>query len=226
MIFFIQIIFAVLAYGLPITFAPPNVLPDADGGQFALPKDLTNNFPRGSNFYSGPWSNFPAMSAWKGFDDMFNANKASMLAAGSTSQDVDRLYVAITSVANSFSIDARVLLAVMMEESGGDVGVVTTWNADGQPTGGLMQASGCHGYDGKNNLEQADITYMVDCGTQHYKLNLANWGSQNAPESIYPALREYNSGSVIASDLSTAPNGVGNPTYVSDLADRLLGWVN
>lgn len=67
---------------------------------------------------------------------------------------------------------------------------------------------------------------MVDCGTQHYKFNLGNWGSQNAPQSVYPALREYNSGSVIASDLSTAPNGVGNPAYVSNIAERFLGWVN
>lgn len=67
---------------------------------------------------------------------------------------------------------------------------------------------------------------MVDCGTQHLKLNLANWGSQKSEQTIYPAMREYNSGSVISSDLSTAPNGAGNPAYVSDVAQRLLGWVN
>jgi len=67
---------------------------------------------------------------------------------------------------------------------------------------------------------------MIDCGTQHYKKNLADWGNQNSEQSIYPALREFNSGSVTASDLSTAPNGVGNPAYVSDLAQRFLGWVN
>lgn len=41
-----------------------------------------------------------------------------------------------------------------MEESSGYVGVVTTYDADGMPTGGLMQASGCHGYDGQSNLTQ------------------------------------------------------------------------
>lgn len=67
---------------------------------------------------------------------------------------------------------------------------------------------------------------MVDCGVQHYKTNLGNWGGQNVEQSIYPALREYNSGSVVPADLSVAPNGVGNPAYVSDLAERYLGWVN
>jgi hypothetical protein len=65
---------------------------------------------------------------------------------------VDRLRIAIATVAVSYGIDARVLLGIIMEESHGDVGVVTTWNADGAPTGGLMQSSGCHGYDGQNNL--------------------------------------------------------------------------
>lgn len=67
---------------------------------------------------------------------------------------------------------------------------------------------------------------MVDCGMQHLKTNLGNWGGQDSEQSIYPALREYNSGSVVAADLSTAPNGAGNPAYVSDVAQRCLGWVN
>lgn len=67
---------------------------------------------------------------------------------------------------------------------------------------------------------------MVDCGTQHFKTNLGVWAGLNAEQSIYPALREYNSGSVVASDLSIAPNGAGNPAYVSDVAQRCMGWVN
>jgi hypothetical protein len=41
-----------------------------------------------------------------------------------------------------------------MEESHGFVGVKTTFDADGQPTGGLMQASGCRGFDGQRGLPQ------------------------------------------------------------------------
>lgn len=67
---------------------------------------------------------------------------------------VDRIRIAITSVAASYGIDERVLFGIIMEESHGGVGVATTYNADGLPTGGLMQASGCHGYEGHNNLAQ------------------------------------------------------------------------
>jgi len=41
-----------------------------------------------------------------------------------------------------------------MQESHGYVGVTTTYDADGVPTGGLMQASGCSGFDGQNDLPQ------------------------------------------------------------------------
>lgn len=49
------------------------------------------------------------------------------------------------------------------------------------------------------------------CGTEHYKANLEDWGNLWDISSIYPALREYNSGSVDTNDLSDAPNGIGNP---------------
>lgn len=71
---------------------------------------------------------------------------------------MDRIRVAITSVGKTYGIDPRVLLGMMMEESHGGVGVVTTYNVDGVPTGGLMQASNCHGYDGQNNLAQVTMT--------------------------------------------------------------------
>lgn len=74
---------------------------------------------------------------------------------------VDRIRVAIISVAQSYGIDRRVLLGIMMEESHGGVGVVTTYDADGVPTGGLFQASNCHGYDGQNNLAQVIRTTLL-----------------------------------------------------------------
>jgi hypothetical protein len=52
---------------------------------------------------------------------------------------------------------------------------------------------------------------MVNCGCTHFKQNLIDQGNQLSTKSILPALREYNSGSVIQSDLSDAPNCVGNP---------------
>lgn len=98
-----------------------------------------------------------------------------------------------------------------MEESSGYVGAPTSVDADGVSTGGLMQSSGCTGFPNQNNLPQADTSAMVNCGSMHYKTNLENHGNLLATSSILPALREYNSGSVIESDLSNAPGCVGNP---------------
>jgi hypothetical protein len=65
---------------------------------------------------------------------------------------------------------------------------------------------------------------MITIGTNHFKGNLKNWGDQLSGQSIYPALREYNSGSVNPNDLSDAQNATAS--YVSDIANRLTGWVN
>lgn len=45
-------------------------------------------------YYSGPARNFPSPNKWISFDDMFNRNKGSMIAAGDTWDDVGRIYVA------------------------------------------------------------------------------------------------------------------------------------
>jgi hypothetical protein len=66
---------------------------------------------------------------------------------------------------------------------------------------------------------------MVRGGTEHFKANLQHWGDQWATSSIYPALREYNSGNVCdQNDLSNGCNAT--PSYVSDISQRLQGWVD
>lgn len=66
---------------------------------------------------------------------------------------------------------------------------------------------------------------MINGGTEHFNGNLENWGNLWDVSSIYPALREYNSGSVDSGDLSTAAGGFGVPCYVSDIARRMMGQV-
>jgi hypothetical protein len=62
---------------------------------------------------------------------------------------------------------------------------------------------------------------MVRAGTQHFKQNLIQFGNGDNADTIYKALRAYNSGSVNANDLS---DGMGaTASYVSDIANRLLG---
>ncbi|KAF2202008.1 hypothetical protein GQ43DRAFT_455352 [Delitschia confertaspora ATCC 74209] len=174
-------------------------------------------------WYSGPYQNFPAMSTWKSFDELFGLNWNSMLSTGNTADDLGRINVAIRECAK-LGVDERVILAIIMQESHGNVGVRTTFSPDGIPTAGIMQCSGCAGFEGRHGLSQDEITSMVRGGTEHFKANLRNWGDQWATSSIYPALREYNSGSVNPNDLSDGLRAT--PSYVSDISQRLQGWVD
>lgn len=85
----------------------------------------------------------------------------------------------------------------------------------------------CPGYPGQYDLTQEQINGMIQGGADHFKANMVNWGDSgtaSGPSTIYPALREYNSGSVAADDLS---NGLGaTPEYVSDVAQRIGGWAD
>ncbi|KAK7192937.1 hypothetical protein DPSP01_005146 [Paraphaeosphaeria sporulosa] len=174
--------------------------------------------------YSGPWQNFPSIDNWIGFEDMFNRNKPSMFATGDTGEDVGRIWNAIKECAK-IGVDERVILAIIMQESHGDVGVQTTYSpGDNIPTGGLMQCGGCAGCPGQHGVSQEAITDMVRKGTEHFKGNLTAHGDKWSGESIYPALREYNSGNVNLGDLSDGRGATAS--YVSDIANRLTGWVN
>lgn len=73
-------------------------------------------------------------------------------------------------------------------------------------------------------MAQNEITSMIIGGTQHYKRDLVTEGNKWSAESIYPALRRYNSGNVNHDNLSDGLGATG--PYVSDLAQRLQGWVD
>jgi hypothetical protein len=83
---------------------------------------------------------------------------------------------------------------------------------------------------------------MVTAGTKHFKGNLEQVGNQDSAQSIYEALRLYNSGS-INYDVSDPYSQLLRPTfltceqnlsdgkgatdsYVSDIANRLQGRTN
>ncbi|KAI1341797.1 hypothetical protein F5Y15DRAFT_413723 [Xylariaceae sp. FL0016] len=219
---FTRVLVAGLIAALPLVSAAPFSNKTTNAHQMPLNKTLF--VLSGPASYSGPWSNFPAIDTWTDYDSMFSANQKSMASAGSTSKDIERINVAIRQSAADIGVDERVILGIMMQESRGYVGVQTTYSFEGIATGGLMQCSGVSGYDGKTGLTQDQITGMISAGTRHYKANLQDFGDLSSPESIYPALREYNSGSVDQNDLS---DGMGaTSSYVSDVARRLQGWVN
>lgn len=95
-----------------------------------------------------------------------------MTAAGSTQGDVTNIGTACQSVASSQGIDPRVILALIVQESTGYVGVTTTTNVDGQGTGGLMQTSGCQGYPGQSGLSAVCFSHnrFDHCGSYLLKL--------------------------------------------------------
>jgi len=139
---------AVAIAALPLVLASPMLETRA-----ATAKNATFVIQAAPVSYSGPWQNFPAMSTWLTFDQMFERNKNSMRSTGSTADDVGRINVAIRECAK-LGVDERVILGIIMQESHGDVGVITTTSPGGIPTAGLMQCSGCQGFPGQHGLSQ------------------------------------------------------------------------
>jgi len=66
---------------------------------------------------------------------------------------------------------------------------------------------------------------MIRGGTEHFMRDLVIEGGDgwNAGD-IYPALRRYNSGNVNYDNLSDGRGAT--PSYVSDVAQRLMGWTD
>lgn len=144
---FKTVFLAALAAALPAVFASPIELQSRDGCT-----------------YNGPYENFPPMSSWLDWGTVFGLYEQSMVDAGSTWDDVGRINVAISSAAASIGVDERVILAIILQESSGYVGVQCTGGDDC----GLMQCEGCPSFAGQNGLPQvrrhsASFHLFVDC---------------------------------------------------------------
>lgn len=67
---FLKIVLAFMAYSPLVALAAPHVFLGAGDSNFAIPRSPTNNSPPASKLYTGPWSSFPVMASWIGFDAM------------------------------------------------------------------------------------------------------------------------------------------------------------
>jgi hypothetical protein len=143
MLSFSSLVVAFLAGSLQLTTAAPT--PSSD---------LASIAQTCGQFFSGPASNFPDQSQWKDFVTLFNLNKNNMLSTGDVGEDVGRIFNAINSAAASIGVEERVILAIILQESGGDVGVPCTTAPDGSQSCGLMQADGSPGFPGQHSLSQ------------------------------------------------------------------------
>jgi hypothetical protein len=193
--------------------------------------------------YSGNGSTsagWPAQSAWQDFETMFTGNIPIMQqscannnwGANNSPTEIADIKSAILSMAASSGVDARFILAIVMQESNGCVRVVTTSWSVANP--GLMQdhagAGTCNsGGIIQNPCPASEITQMIKDGTMGTSSGdglvqcLQQAQAANDVSRFYRAARIYNGGfsGFHANDLGT---GCCTLCYASDVANRLTGW--
>jgi len=175
---------------------------------------------------------------WSSFDEMFNANR-KVISGGCTQfhvfansdQETNDIADGIKQVSSETGMDARFILAVLLQESNGCVRAPTTNYGVRNP--GLMQdhdgAATCNEHGNiQNPCPSNTIVQMIRDGVKGTPAGdgLVQTFKQ-APGSgaakFYGAARIYNSGSIDSSgDLG---QGVATKCYSADIANRLLGWV-
>ncbi|KAG4434910.1 hypothetical protein IFR05_009608 [Cadophora sp. M221] len=166
--------------------------------------------------YSGPATSFPSPSQWASYSTLW-AKNASLMSFSDSASEIALIGSSIPQVATETQLDARVILCIIMQESGGNVRVGNTFN--GVVNTGIMQA-----YNGAS-FNPADpagsILQMIRDGAG---------GTRNGPGlrqawlefgNYYEAARKYNSGSVDRGQLNNPLGATAG--YVRDLANRLMG---
>ncbi|KAK6375869.1 hypothetical protein LTS17_007691 [Exophiala oligosperma] len=221
------------------------------GNLAAKQLDLTNgktSAPDTYTFYSGDGSveaGWPPMSDWLSYDALLQNVKPYIgqncinNAPGNTPIETAQVLDAIINIANETNMDPRFILAVVMQESNGCVRVATTAVSNANP--GLMQS-----YKGKASCDlngvplspcpQSSIHQMIVDGTAARVdgptlINALNKAQQmdncEPAQAFYRAARLYNSGmNSLQSGLDLGGVTSGTPCYSSDIANRLVGWVN
>ena len=165
---------------------------------------------------------WPDKTAWIDFETAFSNNKPTMLTSDSE-DEVNKIKDSINSVSASTGVQKEFILAVIIQESRGDVRVGSTAVDHLNP--GLMQSH--QGVDciGQTPCPDSVITQMIQDGTggtssgDGLKQGLS--GSQAI--DVYKAARIYNSGSLDPTG-DLAANGA-TPCYSSDIANRLIGFL-
>lgn len=186
---------------------------------------------------------WPPKTSWISFMDMFNNSKWILQQscnqygfADDSAAETTSIYNAIETVAAATFVDHRLILAVMLQESGGCVRVPTTNGGVNNP--GIMQShdgpgtcwakSSAGKVTAQNPCPAATITQMISDGTAGTPTGdglaqCLNEAGTSDVSAYYRAARIYNSGSVDSSgDLG---KGVATHCYASDIANRLTGWV-
>ncbi|KAF7197940.1 hypothetical protein HII31_00654 [Pseudocercospora fuligena] len=177
---------------------------------------------------------WPSQSSWMPFQQLWFINQQLIISriCDNTEAETGWLLGAIHQVSISTGVDARFILAVIIEESRGCVRVQSTSLAVQNP--GLMQS-----YEGKGSCSDpvvqrpcpyGEIAQMLNDGTASNEagVNLKDLiaaSGKNDVSKYYIAARMYNSGPhSIPEDQELSGPGA-NPCYAADIANRLLGYV-
>ncbi|QDS75746.1 hypothetical protein FKW77_008483 [Venturia effusa] len=190
---------------------------------------------------TGQSTSWPSMNQWvSSFDEMFAINTGVInggcaqfnVAANSARETLD-IATAVKTVATESGVDSRFILAIMLQESNGCVRAPTTNYGVRNP--GLMQD-----HDGSATCNEAgrvrnpcpapSILKMIGegvvgtpAGDGLVQTMAKAQGYGTSSSKYYVSARIYNSGSLAADgDLG---GGVATHCYVSDVANRLTGWV-
>lgn len=185
----------------------------------------------GNGDVSAGW---PAEDQWANFETMWKTNLDNVISKSCTSfgqtnnspSESADLKSAIEDVAQSSGVDARFILAIVMQESNGCVRAPTT-NYGVQNPGAMQSHNGENSCFDVNPCPKATIRGMIEDGVNGtpsgdgLKQLLAKAGG-NTVSAFYKAARMYNSGSIDPS--GNLQDGIATHCYVSDIANRLLGW--
>lgn len=171
--------------------------------------------------YSGPASSYPDPSQWASYAALW-AQNAALMSYNDSPSEIALIASSITLVSAESGIDPRVILCIIMQESGGNLRVGNTFN--GVNNTGIMQA-----FDGAS-FDPADpatsILQMIRDGTEGTARGPGLKQAFAQTGNWYEAARVYNSGSVDKLQLNDALGATGG--YVVDFANRLMGhtWPN
>ncbi|OAX81627.1 hypothetical protein ACJ72_04026 [Emergomyces africanus] len=173
----------------------------------------------GSTCYKG--TQFPPVNEWLSFDELWNINQPIMMQYDSPSE-LDHIKTYIEEAAAQGGVDRAILLAMIMQESTGNVRAI---NGDGV-TPGLLQALGgpsCLG-TAFGECPESTIKNMIYAGMMGtgQTEGIAACLKKNRRQYAF-MLRCYNSGS-ITDPLNLDVVKFGTPSYVSDVANRLKGF--
>jgi LysM repeat protein len=172
--------------------------------------------------YFGSASSFPNPNLWASYNTLWGTN-SKLMQYNDSPDEVQIIGNAILSVAQASGVDARAILCLVMQESGGNLRVSSTSSWEGVHNTGIMQAHNGVSFNQYNPV--GSIQQMIVDGTMGTSSGDGLLQCLQHQGNYYAAFREYNSGrnGVNLQNLNDGMGATGN--YVNDMANRLMGHI-